>query len=238
MQISLAGRIVAVADSYEVMTAVRPYRKPIGRVGGSPGAGQVLRSAVRPGRGPRIPEHLHGAPLASRRTWFVDRAAALDRVGRSARMELGSGDHVRDDRAQPVRAGNAAQPGAAPHAELGHIGRLNRHRPGQTGGSGPAAAGSGSTTGGATSGQTTSTTPAPAPGSGGGSGADGSTGSRSDRHAGTGQSAAFHATDRHADSRPDADSVVNTDAGPDRRHRRHLQHPHPHRPPRRTFPRR
>ncbi len=28
-QISLAGRIVAVADSYEVMTAVRPYRKPI-----------------------------------------------------------------------------------------------------------------------------------------------------------------------------------------------------------------
>ena len=29
-QISLAGRIVAVADSYEVMTAVRPYRKPLG----------------------------------------------------------------------------------------------------------------------------------------------------------------------------------------------------------------
>ncbi len=29
-QISLAGRIVAVADSYEVMTAVRPYRKPVG----------------------------------------------------------------------------------------------------------------------------------------------------------------------------------------------------------------
>ena len=29
-EISLAGRIVAVADSYEVMTAVRPYRKPIG----------------------------------------------------------------------------------------------------------------------------------------------------------------------------------------------------------------
>jgi HD-GYP domain-containing protein (c-di-GMP phosphodiesterase class II) len=29
-QISLAGRMVAVADSYEVMTAVRPYRKPIG----------------------------------------------------------------------------------------------------------------------------------------------------------------------------------------------------------------
>jgi HD-GYP domain-containing protein (c-di-GMP phosphodiesterase class II) len=29
-QISPAGRIVAVADSYEVMTAVRPYRKPIG----------------------------------------------------------------------------------------------------------------------------------------------------------------------------------------------------------------
>ena len=29
-QISLAGRIVAVADSYEVMTAMRPYRKPIG----------------------------------------------------------------------------------------------------------------------------------------------------------------------------------------------------------------
>jgi HD-GYP domain-containing protein (c-di-GMP phosphodiesterase class II) len=29
-QISLAGRVVAVADSYEVMTAVRPYRKPIG----------------------------------------------------------------------------------------------------------------------------------------------------------------------------------------------------------------
>jgi HD-GYP domain-containing protein (c-di-GMP phosphodiesterase class II) len=28
--ISLAGRIVAVADSYEVMTAVRPYRKPVG----------------------------------------------------------------------------------------------------------------------------------------------------------------------------------------------------------------
>ncbi len=29
-QISLAGRIVAVADSYEVMTAMRPYSKPIG----------------------------------------------------------------------------------------------------------------------------------------------------------------------------------------------------------------
>jgi putative nucleotidyltransferase with HDIG domain len=29
-EISLGGRIVAVADSYEVMTAVRPYRKPIG----------------------------------------------------------------------------------------------------------------------------------------------------------------------------------------------------------------
>jgi hypothetical protein len=29
-QISLAGRIVAVADSYEVMTAVRPYRKALG----------------------------------------------------------------------------------------------------------------------------------------------------------------------------------------------------------------
>jgi HD-GYP domain-containing protein (c-di-GMP phosphodiesterase class II) len=29
-RISLAGRIVAVADSYEVMTAVRPYRRPIG----------------------------------------------------------------------------------------------------------------------------------------------------------------------------------------------------------------
>jgi HD-GYP domain-containing protein (c-di-GMP phosphodiesterase class II) len=29
-QISLAGRIVGVADSYEVMTAMRPYRKPIG----------------------------------------------------------------------------------------------------------------------------------------------------------------------------------------------------------------
>ncbi len=29
-RISLAGRIVAVADSYEVMTAVRPYRKPLG----------------------------------------------------------------------------------------------------------------------------------------------------------------------------------------------------------------
>jgi putative nucleotidyltransferase with HDIG domain len=31
-RISLAGRIVAVADSYEVMTAVRPYRRPIGVV--------------------------------------------------------------------------------------------------------------------------------------------------------------------------------------------------------------
>jgi hypothetical protein len=29
-KISLAGRIVAVADPYEVMTAVRPYRRPIG----------------------------------------------------------------------------------------------------------------------------------------------------------------------------------------------------------------
>ena len=29
-RISLAGRIVAVADSYEVMTAMRPYSKPIG----------------------------------------------------------------------------------------------------------------------------------------------------------------------------------------------------------------
>ncbi|MEO8897811.1 MAG: HD domain-containing phosphohydrolase [Candidatus Dormibacter sp.] len=29
-KISLAGRIVAVADSYEVMTAMRPYRRPIG----------------------------------------------------------------------------------------------------------------------------------------------------------------------------------------------------------------
>ena len=29
-RISLAGRIVAVADSYEVMTAVRPYRRPLG----------------------------------------------------------------------------------------------------------------------------------------------------------------------------------------------------------------
>ncbi|HWF56725.1 MAG TPA: HD domain-containing phosphohydrolase [Candidatus Dormibacteraeota bacterium] len=31
-RISLAGRIVAVADSYEVMTAVRPYRRPLGVV--------------------------------------------------------------------------------------------------------------------------------------------------------------------------------------------------------------
>src|SRR6202043_2946307 len=31
-KISLAGRIVGVADSYEVKTAVRPYRRPLGVV--------------------------------------------------------------------------------------------------------------------------------------------------------------------------------------------------------------
>ena len=47
-QISLAGRIVAVADSYEVMTAVRPYRKPIGVCGCATGTGRCSGAQFDP----------------------------------------------------------------------------------------------------------------------------------------------------------------------------------------------
>jgi hypothetical protein len=44
-------------------------------------------------------------------------------------MELGSGDHVRDDCHRPDRARPGAEAGAAPHSDLGDIGRLHRHPP-------------------------------------------------------------------------------------------------------------
>jgi hypothetical protein len=41
-------------------------------------------------------------------------------------MELGSGDCIGDDRSQPVRAGNAAQPCTVSRPESGHLCRLKQ----------------------------------------------------------------------------------------------------------------
>jgi len=80
-EISLAGRIVAVADSYEVMTAVRPYPQADRGVGCPAGARQMLGSPVRSHGRSRVSEHLGGAALACGRAWIVDRPAAADRLG-------------------------------------------------------------------------------------------------------------------------------------------------------------
>ena len=86
----------------------------------------MLGSAVRSGCRSRVSEHLHGPALARRRARLLDRAAAVDRVGRPPGMELGGGDHVRDNGDRPDRAGNTAAHDAVARTDRGDLGRVHR----------------------------------------------------------------------------------------------------------------
>ncbi len=168
-EISLAGRIVAVADSYEVMTAVRPYRKPIGVTA----ARQELVKCSGAQFDPVVVRAFLNISVG--RLWRVvgigSWIAQLPVIGWVDRLGWNWGAAIMSGTTAIglTAPGLVPRPAPLPTPTSGISVVSTGTVPGQTGGSGPAAAGSGSTTGGATSGQTTSTTPAPAPASGGGS---------------------------------------------------------------------
>ena len=170
-QISLAGRIVAVADSYEVMTAVRPYRKPIGVTA----ARQELVKCSGAQFDPIVVRAFLNISVG--RLWRVvgigSWIAQLPVIGWVDRLGWNWGAAIMSGTtAIGLTVPNAAPRPAPPPAPTVGISVVSTGTlPGQAGGSGPAAAGSGSTTGGTTAGQSTSTTPAPV--SGGGSGPTG-----------------------------------------------------------------
>ena len=55
-EISYGARIVAVADSYEVMTAARAYKRPMTRGRRSKELIRLRRHPFRPHRRPRLPQ--------------------------------------------------------------------------------------------------------------------------------------------------------------------------------------
>ena len=61
--ISLAGRIVAVTDAFDVMTSTRSYKEPISPDQGPRRAGAVRRDPVRRGHRQGVPERVAG-PVA------------------------------------------------------------------------------------------------------------------------------------------------------------------------------
>ncbi|GAC1579516.1 MAG: hypothetical protein NVS3B18_13190 [Candidatus Dormibacteria bacterium] len=93
-RISLAARIVAVADVYEVMTAPRPYKRPMSVTAARQGAGSRRRYAARSRHRPRLPQRLGRSPLEDHRLWRVDRPAPPARAHLWLRWvgELGDGD--------------------------------------------------------------------------------------------------------------------------------------------------
>jgi HD-GYP domain-containing protein (c-di-GMP phosphodiesterase class II) len=163
-QISLAGRIVAVADSYEVMTAVRPYRKPIGVTA----ARQELVKCSGAQFDPVVVRAFLNISVG--RLWRVVGIGSwiaqlpvigwVDRLGWNWGAAIMSGTTAIGLTAPGLVPRPVPLPTPTSGISVVSTGTL----PGQTGGSAPAAAGSGSTTGGTTSGQSTSTTPAPASG--------------------------------------------------------------------------
>jgi hypothetical protein len=160
-QISLAGRIVAVADSYEVMTAVRPYRKPIGVTA----ARQELVKCSGAQFDPVVVRAFLNISVG--RLWRVVGIGSwiaqlpvigwVDRLGWNWGAAIMSGTTAIGLTAPGLVPRPAPLPTPTSGISVVSTGSL----PGQTGGSGTAAVGSGLTTGGAP-GQTTSTTPAPA----------------------------------------------------------------------------
>ncbi len=163
-QISLAGRIVAVADSYEVMTAVRPYRKPIGVTA----ARQELVKCSGAQFDPVVVRAFLNISVG--RLWRVvgigSWIAQLPVIGWVDRLGWNWGAAIMSGTTAIglTAPGLVPRPAPLPTPTSGISVVSTGAVPGQTGGSGPASAGSGSTTGGATSGQSTSTTPAPASG--------------------------------------------------------------------------
>ena len=141
----------------------------------APGAGAVLGRAVRSRRGSRVSQHLHGPALACCRARFVDRPAAGHRLDRPPRLELGGGDHVRDDGDRAHRPNACAAPSADPHPAPTRRSRSCRpavqalNPTAVDSGGGP----SSSVSGGAPPGQTTSTGPAGSAPQGGSSGQTG-----------------------------------------------------------------
>ena len=165
-EISLAGRIVAVADSYEVMTAVRPYRKPIGvtaareelvKCSGAQFDPVVVRAFlnVSVGRLWRV------VGIGS---WIAQLPVIgwVDRLGWNWGAAIMSGTTAIGLTVPSLVPRPAPLPTPTSGISVVSTGTI----PGQSGGSGPGSAGSASTTGGTTSGQSTSTTPAPASGGG------------------------------------------------------------------------
>jgi HD-GYP domain-containing protein (c-di-GMP phosphodiesterase class II) len=182
-KISLAGRIVAVADSYEVMTAVRPYRRPIGviaarqelvRCSGAQFDPTVVRAFlnISVGRLWRVVgagSWIAQLPLL---TWvnglgfqwgsaIVSGSTALGLVAPGI---LPTPDAVPQPRSTPPIASNDVSTHLAP--AVGGPGPVAPAKP--TGGSVPGATGSphrggGGPTAGPSSGPTTAPTPAPTP---------------------------------------------------------------------------
>ena len=102
-QISLGGRIVSVADAYEVMTAPRPYRRPVSAQAARRGAGRMRRHPLRPHRGAGLPQCLAGPAPGSDRPGLVAGPAALPGFSAEAR---GGGRLGRADRAHGRRHGH------------------------------------------------------------------------------------------------------------------------------------
>jgi hypothetical protein len=159
-QISLAGRIVAVADSYEVMTAVRPYRKPIGVTA----ARQELVNCSGAQFDPVVVRAFLNISVG--RLWRVVGIGSwiaqlpvigwVDRLGWNWGAAIMSGTTaigLTVPHMVPRPAPLATPTSGISVVSTGAI-------PGQPGGNEPGTGGSGSTTGG--SGQSTSNAPAPA----------------------------------------------------------------------------
>ena len=73
-EISLGARIVAVADTYEVMTAPRPYKRAMSIAAARAELTRVAGTQLDPGIVRGLSQHLGGPPLAHDRRWCVDRA--------------------------------------------------------------------------------------------------------------------------------------------------------------------
>jgi len=165
-EISLAGRIVAVADSYEVMTAVRPYRKPIGvtaarqelvKCSGAQFDPVVVRAFLNISVGRLWRDVGMGSWIAQ-----LPVIGWVDRLGWNWGAAIMSGTTAIGLTVPSLVPRPAPLPTPTSGISVVSTGTI----PGQSGGSEPGAAGSGSTTGGSTTGQSTSNTPAPVFGGG------------------------------------------------------------------------
>lgn len=138
-EISLAGRIVAVADCYDTMTAARTYKKPMAVRAAREELARCSPSQFRPCDGAGVPEHLAAKADVEGRAPLLPSHRALPRrppAGGPARP----GGHPGDGRRRrgggrghrPLVGGTAAHSGArAAHARNLVPGSSSKPRPGQ-----------------------------------------------------------------------------------------------------------